>query len=234
MFLNINVIRALTGDYQIITLLKDEVKCQGFKNADLGIEKFLDIGHVDTLNVAKDIVFDFMRADIVFLGELKEENIVVVKRKDSKILKIKKSFLISENIGIKEMLGFGLARSIVNILISKIGTLEVNIFQDRVTILGKDDDNQESICFTVGHLELINFDYIVDLLLREVTDHRDIRIYCSGIRGELLDTVIFNVWNKRVKMTGDLKYMLSIIVKSAEYKDELKKAKSHQLKMKGF
>lgn len=245
--MNINIIRALTGDYQNIVLFQDEVKCQGYKKNALKLEEFLDIGHVNTLNVAKEIVLDFMRADIVSLEELKAREMIVIKRKDGKVLKIDDDVL-RDSAEIQKILGFGLARNILNIFDTARGDLKVRLVQDKViiskrnfsypddvVIAGKYNSFQDKVCLTANHLELINFNYILDLLLKQVKRHQDIQIRCSSRRGgDLLDEISFNIENKMIKMNGEVKYMLPLIIKSAEYKDELKKAKSHQLKMKGF
>lgn len=245
--MNINIIRALTGDYQNIVLFQDEVKCQGYKKNALKLEEFLDIGHVNTLNVSKEIVLDFMRADIVSLEELKAREMIVIKRKDGKVLKIDDDVL-RDSAEIQKILGFGLARNILNIFDTARGDLKVRLVQDKViiskrnfsypdefVIVEKYNSFQDKVCFTANHLELINFNYIVDLLLKQVKRHQDIQIRCSSRRGgDLLDEISFNIENKMIKMNGEIKYMLPLIIKSAEYKDELKKAKSHQLKMKGF
>ena len=245
--MNVNIIRALTGDYQNIMLFHDEVKCQGYKKNTLKLEEFLDIGHVNTLNVAKEIVLDFMRADIVSLEELKADQIFVIKRKDGKVLKFDDDVL-RDNVEIQKILGFGIVRNILNIFDTASGDLKVRLAQDKVVIskrnfsypdevviVGKYNGFQDKVCFTANHLELIDFNYIIDLLLRQVERHQDIQIRCSSRRGgDFLDEISFNIENKMIKMNGEVKYMLPLIIKSAEYKDELKKAKSHQLKMKGF
>lgn len=245
--LNIDIIRALTGDYRSIIITDDEIKCQGYKKIDLRLEKFLDIGHVDTLNVLKDIIFDFMRVDIVSLEALKDGNILVIKRRDGKILKIENGVLKEKDEGVKRILQDALIRSIMNIIDNSDTDLRINITEDRVTIwrrmfsypnelviTGRSSAYQDDVCFNALHLEMIDFDYLVDLLLRSVLVHRDIQIRCSGKHSDLLDEISFNIRNKTIRITGDLKYMVSLVVKSANYKDELRKAKNHQLKMKGF
>ena len=63
--LDIEVLRALVGDYKAVVIRKNSIKCYGFHDKVYDAKDILDIGLPKREDIKKDIVSDFLRSDII-------------------------------------------------------------------------------------------------------------------------------------------------------------------------
>ena len=63
--LNIDIIRALTGDYHDIVISKDNIKCYGYRIVKSFRNDFLDIGDISKDKLIYTVIEDFLRKDIL-------------------------------------------------------------------------------------------------------------------------------------------------------------------------
>lgn len=227
--LNIDIIRALTGDYHDIVISKDNIKCYGYRIVKSFRNGFLDIGDISKDKLTYTVIEDFLRKDIlVFAPDTSKDMKDIISRKDGKTLRIDRSLLSSGNNDLLNLLNTRIRKSISNILYEDKGYLEININKDELKIIDKKSGN---VCFRTCHLDILDLEFIYDLLLQEVRTADGIKVYQNSL--ERL-RVNIDFLNTKVIVTGNSKYMQMLIAKSIKLREEIKTAKHLQLKMEGF
>ena len=227
--LNIDIIRALTGDYHDLVIDKDSVKCYGFKNYASLDKSFLDIGSIPKDKLVTSVIEDFLRSDIItWEPDASKDMKDIIKRCDGKTLSIERSLLSSVNNIYLRLINNKVMMSIINLLYEDKGYLEINMSKDKLVIIDKKSDN---ICFSTHHLDTLRLEFIFDMILSEVKNIEDIKIYQRIPEKPRVD---INFLNTKVILTGENRYIDALILKASKVRDELKNAKHLQLKMEGF
>ena len=100
--LDIEVLRALVGDYKTVVIRKNSIKCYGFHDKVYDAKDILDIGLPKREDIKKDIVSDFLRSDIIaWQPHPNNSDVDIIIRNDGKVLEIEKTLLSSYNNEIK-------------------------------------------------------------------------------------------------------------------------------------
>lgn len=227
--MDIEAVRALTGDYSHIIMKKDNIKCYGYHSYGYDLKQVLDIGYIskDKLNI--DIVADFLRNDIVLWQPyFSSSDFDVVVRKDGKTLRIARNLLSSLNNKYIELLNLAIRRSIINIIKTSDSALEVNLSNDKITII---DITTGETVLKAWHLADLDMLAMVNYLLDNTLKHTDIKINYSFDKPVNVSMMVFGTY---IKINGTDEIMMPIIKICADYKENLKNTNYHQLKMKGF
>lgn len=226
--LNIEVMRALTGNYKQIVMSENGIKCYGFNNCGYEAQDILDVGFTSASKVNQDVVFEFLRNDIVtWQTDGESDNFDKIIRKDGKTLKIEKTLLSGEDNEIRKILMVTVMRSLINIIKGDKYLLEFGLADNKLTVV---DTFLDEILFQADDLKNINIDSLVSYLLNNTLKHTDIKINYLTNKPVSVEIVVFNT---KIKIVGD-KNLQPILIKCANYKEKLKKINYHQLKMKGF
>lgn len=115
--LNIEVLRALVGDYKAVVIRKNSIKCYGFHDEVYDAKDILDIGLPKREDIKKDIVSDFLRSDIIaWQPHPNNSDVDIIIRNDGKVLEIEKTLLSSYNNEIKAYLVIAVKRSLFNLI----------------------------------------------------------------------------------------------------------------------
>ena len=119
--LNIDIIRALTGDYHDIVISKDNIKCYGYRIVKSFRNGFLDIGDISKDKLIYTVIEDFLRKDIlVFAPDASKDMKDIISRKDGKTLRIDRSLLSSVNNDLLNLLNTRIRKSISNMRIETL------------------------------------------------------------------------------------------------------------------
>ena len=148
--LDIEVLRALVGDYKAVVIRKNSIKCYGFHDKVYDAKDILDIGLPKREDIKKDIVSDFLRSDIIaWQPHPNNSDVDIIIRNDGKVLEIEKTLLSSYNNEIKAYLVIAVKRSLFNLI--KIGNslLEINLRKDKIIVT---DKYTKKIVFESNHL----------------------------------------------------------------------------------
>ena len=225
--LDIEVIRALTGNYKAVIIKKDNIKCYGFYN--YGTCEILDVNVPLKEEINSDIVLDFLRKDIIaWKSHPNNVDFDIVVRNDDKVLQIERTLLSSVNNEIKKNLITAVKRSLINLIKKGNGFLEINLVKDKITVLDKYCNN---VVFMAGHLSDLEILDIVNFLLSNVSKFDNIKI---NYQFNKPIGVSITAFNSHVDFSGDKKNMQPIIENCTFYKENLKNINCHQLKMEGF
>ena len=213
--MDIEVLRALVGDYKAVVIRKNSIKCYGFHDKVYDAKDILDIGLPKREDIKKDIVSDFLRSDIIaWQPHPNNSDVDIIIRNDGKVLEIEKTLLSSYNNEIKAYLVIAVKRSLFNLI--KIGNslLEINLRKDKIIVT---DKYTKKIAFESNHLLDLEMPNLVSYLLEFVSKHNDITVF-----------------NTHVSFTGDEKNVFPIIISCADCKENLKNVNYHQLKLEDF
>ena len=148
--MDIEVLRALVGDYKAVVIRKNSIKCYGFHDKVYDAKDILDIGLPKREDIKKDIVSDFLRSDIIaWQPHPNNSDVDIIIRNDGKVLEIEKTLLSSYNNEIKAYLVIAVKRSLFNLI--KIGNslLEINLRKDKIIVT---DKYTKKIVFESNHL----------------------------------------------------------------------------------
>ena len=131
--LDIEVLRALVGDYKTVVIRKNSIKCYGFHDKVYDAKDILDIGLPKREDIKKDIVSDFLRSDIIaWQPHPNNSDVDIIIRNDGKVLEIEKTLLSSYNNEIKAYLVIAVKRSLFNLMKIGNGLLEINLRKDKI------------------------------------------------------------------------------------------------------
>ena len=136
--LDIEVLRALVGDYKTVVIRKNSIKCYGFHDKVYDAKDILDIGLPKREDIKKDIVSDFLRSDIIaWQPHPNNSDVDIIIRNDGKVLEIEKTLLSSYNNEIKAYLVIAVKRSLFNLMKIGNGLLEINLRKDKIIVTDK-------------------------------------------------------------------------------------------------
>lgn len=227
--LDIEVLRALVGDYKAVVIRKNSIKCYGFHDKVYDAKDILDIGLPKREDIKKDIVSDFLRSDIIaWQPHHNNSDVDIIIRNDGKVLEIEKTLLSSYNNEIKAYLVIAVKRSLFNLIKIGNGLLEINLRKDKIIVT---DKYTKKIAFESNHLLDLEIPNLVSYLLEFVSKHNDIRINYQFNKPVSTDITVFNT---HVSFTGDEKNVFPIIISCADCKENLKNVNYHQLKLEDF
>ena len=148
--LDIEVLRALVGDYKAVVIRKNSIKCYGFHDKVYDAKDILDIGLPKKEDIKKDIVSDFLRSDIIaWQPHPNNSDVDIIIRNDGKVLEIEKTLLSSYNNEIKAYLVIAVKRSLFNLMKIGNGLLEINLRKDKIIVT---DKYTKKIVFESNHL----------------------------------------------------------------------------------
>ena len=202
--MDIEVLRALVGDYKAVVIRKNSIKCYGFHDKVYDAKDILDIGLPKREDIKKDIVSDFLRSDIIAWQPH------------------------PNNSEIKAYLVIAVKRSLFNLMKIGNGLLEINLRKDKIIVT---DKYTKKIVFESNHLLDLEIPNLVSYLLEFVSKHNDIRINYQFNKPVSTDITVFNT---HVSFTGDEKNVFPIIISCADCKENLKNVNYHQLKLEDF
>ena len=225
--LDIEVVRALTGDYKKVVIKGDSIKWYGFRKSSS--KETLDINIPIKEEINTSIVLDFLRKDIItWQSHPNNSDFDIAIRNDDKVLQIEKTLLSTVNNKTKKILVAAVKRSLINIIKSGNNILEINLVKDKLSVT---DKTCNKVIFEADHLSDLDILDMVNFLLNHVSKANDIRINYQFNKPNGASITVFN---SHVKFMGDEKNIQPIIESCTLYAENLKNVNCHQLKMEGF
>ena len=223
---DIEVVRALTGNYHDIVFNRDGFKCYGYHNED---DMLKNLGTIEKDDVDTSVIFNFLRKDIVtFQPYYESDKYDVIVRKDGKTLRIERSLISKPDNNLIKLVAMAIRKSLLNFIVNYKGILEINLENDKISVIDKANNK---VVFKFWHYLALGNMQIIDYLLDNVLKHNDIKI------NYLFDkpvSIFITVFNVKILISGSEKNITPLIIKCADYKESLKNINRHQLKMEGF
>ncbi len=223
---DIEVIRALTGNYHDIVFNRDGFKCYGYRAGD---DTLKNLGIIEKDDVDTSVIFNFLRKDIVaFQPYYESDRYDIIIRKDGKTLRLEKSIISKPDNKLIKLITMAIRKSLLNFITNYKGILEINLENDRISVIDKANNK---VVFKFWHYLALGDMQVIDYLLDNVLKHDDIKI------NYLFDkpiSVYITVFNVKILLSGSEKNVTPLIIKCADYKESLKNINRHQLKMEGF
>lgn len=226
--LDIEVVRALTGDYRSIVISREGVKCIKFK-ANITPPEDIEPKEYSTDMMIRNIILGFTSQELVYWQpDCVNRTFDIIRRKDGKTLKIERALIDSVGNELFKILSYASLWSFMNIIYGDIRYLEVTLDKNEISI---NDKSSDVTCYQNYYFDRNSIDIVIANILSRIKKPDNINIFEDSSLSKMVE---FNAFGKRIVVRGNGECLARVIELAKEYKESLNDNMCYQLKMEGF